>query len=128
MKTIPEARGTNRSLVPYVALALPLIAALAMRLLAWYTLPYRTQISDEGEYLAAATWLAQGRGFSFYKDWIWTRPPVYLLFLAAHIKLFGPGNLVPIRISQVILSVVSVGLTMALGALLAARGRERRVA
>lgn len=110
------------------SLLLPLAAALVVRILVWWMLPYQGQISDEAEYLGAATWLAQGRGFSFYKEWIWTRPPIYLLFLAAHIRIFGPANLVPIRISQTILSVATVALTMLWGARLAAAGRARRVA
>jgi 4-amino-4-deoxy-L-arabinose transferase-like glycosyltransferase len=108
--------------------AAPLFAALGVRVLAWWTLPYSGQISDEAEYQAAATWLAQGRGFSFYKEWIWTRPPVYLLFLAGHISLFGPENVWPIRASQALISTASVGLAMLLGAHLATPGHARRVA
>jgi 4-amino-4-deoxy-L-arabinose transferase-like glycosyltransferase len=109
-------------------LLLPLFAALIVRLLAWWLLPYRGQISDEAEYLAAATWLANGRGFSFFKAWIWTRPPVYVIFLAAHIKLFGPENVWPIRVSQTIISVVTVALTMVWAARLAPPPYARRVA
>src|SRR3712207_58730 len=110
--TSTTQRRFRDPLSSYLPLLLPLAAALIVRLLAWWTLPYRGQISDEAEYLAAATWLAQGRGFSFFKEWIWARPPVYLLFLAAHIQLFGPANPVPIRLSQAVLGVVTVGLTM----------------
>jgi hypothetical protein len=109
-------------------IGLPLLAALAVRVAAWWLLPYPGQISDEAEYLAAATWLAQGRGFSFYKEWIWTRPPVYLIFLAAHVWLFGPDNLLPIRISQTLISVISVALTMIWATRLAPHGHARRVA
>ncbi len=110
-----------------LALALPVLAALGLRLLVWWMLPYRGQISDEAEYLAAASWLADGRGFSFYKEWIWTRPPVYVLFLAAHIRIFGPENLVPIRISQALIGSLSVGLVMAWAGLLAPPAVRRRV-
>lgn len=121
-------RTPTPSRVAWLVVALPLIAACVLRLLAWWTLPYRGQISDEAEYLAAASWLADGRGFSFYKDWIWTRPPVYLLFVAAHIKLFGVTNVVPIRLSQALISMITVALAMVWGYVLAPAGRGRRVA
>jgi 4-amino-4-deoxy-L-arabinose transferase-like glycosyltransferase len=105
-----------------------LLVALGLRLLVWRILPYRSFVSDEAEYLAAATWLAQGRGFSFFLDWIWTRPPFYLLFLAAHVGVWGPETLWPIRFSQALLSVLSVWLTMQLASHLAPDGVERRVA
>ena len=38
-----------------LALLLPVLAALGLRLLVWWMLPYRGQISDEAEYLAAAS-------------------------------------------------------------------------
>ena len=75
---------------------LPVLAALGLRLLVWWMLPYRGQISDEAEYLSAASWLPDGRGFSLYKEWIWIRPPVYLLFVAAHIRIFVHKKLVPV--------------------------------
>src|SRR5687768_6711111 len=112
----------------FIPLLLPLGVALVVRLAAWWTLPYGGQISDEPEYLAAAAWLAEGRGFSFFKEWIWTRPPLYVVFLAAHIALFGPDNLVPIRVSQVFLSVVTVALVMVWSAMLAAPATRRHVA
>lgn len=119
----PTSDRTRRTAL----LLLPVLAALLLRLLIWRVLPYRSQISDEAEYLAAANWLAQGRGFSFYKEWIWTRPPVYLLFLAAHIKVFGPESIVPIRVSQALIGSLSVGLVMAWGGLLAQPSRRRQV-
>jgi hypothetical protein len=100
----------RRSARPYIPLLLPLLAALLVRLLAWRILPYHGPIADEAEYLVAATRLARGRGFSFYQEWLWTRPPLYLIFLAAHIRFFGPDNLLPIRLSQSLISVVTVGL------------------
>jgi hypothetical protein len=107
--------------------ALVLLVAFGLRLAAWWILPYRGFISDEAEYLAASAWLAEGRGFSFFRDWIWTRPPLYVMFLAAHIKLFGPETLWPIRVSQALLSTASVWLTMNLGAALAPPERSRHV-
>ncbi len=118
----------NRRWLRQAPLLLPLLVALVVRVAAWWMLPYEGQISDEAEYLAAATWLANGRGFAFYKEWIWTRPPLYLIFLAAHIRLFGTDALGPIRISQTLISVATVGLTMVWGARLAPPGAERRVA
>lgn len=117
-------RPRRATLLP---LLLPVLAALILRLLIWQILPYRSQISDEAEYLGAASWLARGRGFSFFKEWIWTRPPVYVLFLAAHIRLFGPENVVPIRISQALIGSLSVGLVMAWGGMLATPSRRRLV-
>lgn len=108
--------------------ALILLVAFGLRLLAWWILPYRGFISDEAEYLAASTWLAEGRGFSFFQGWIWTRPPLYVMFLASHLKLFGPETLWPIRLSQALLSTITVWLTMRLGAALAPPDRSRQVA
>ena len=115
----------HHSVIPWL---LPLVAALVVRLAVWWTLPYRGQISDEAEYLAAATWLAQGRGFSFFKDWIWTRPPLYVVFEAVHVLFSGPHNLAPLRLSQTLLSVATVGLAMLLAARLAPVEHSRRVA
>lgn len=124
MSAPSEHRPRHIALIP---LLLPVLAGLILRILIWQVLPYRSQISDEAEYLAAASWLAQGRGFSFFKEWIWTRPPVYVMFLATHIKLFGPENVVPIRISQAIIGSLSVGLVMAWAGLLATPTHRRHV-
>lgn len=124
MSATIDHRPRRIALIP---LLLPMLAGLILRILIWRVLPYRSQISDEAEYLAAASWLAQGRGFSFFKEWIWTRPPVYVMFLAAHIKLFGPENVVPIRISQAIIGSLSVGLVMVWAGLLATPAHRRRV-
>jgi hypothetical protein len=104
-----------------------LLCALALRLLAWRTLPYRDWISDEAEYWGAATWLAQGRGFQFFDGWVWSRPPLYLGFLAAHIKLFGTTALWAPRLSQAGLSVLAVWLVLRIGRRLAPSGRESQV-
>jgi 4-amino-4-deoxy-L-arabinose transferase-like glycosyltransferase len=126
MASLRQPQAAPWSLRYHVALIL--LVALALRLLAWWILPYRGFISDEAEYLAASAWLAEGRGFSFFRDWIWTRPPLYVLFLAAHIALAGPETLWPIRLSQALLSTLAVWLTMRLAALLAPPDRVRQVA
>ncbi|MBA3469934.1 MAG: glycosyltransferase family 39 protein [Herpetosiphonaceae bacterium] len=105
-----------------------LLLALGLRLLVWRTLPYRDWISDEGEYWAAATWLAHGRGFAFFDGWVWSRPPLYLLFLAAQIKLFGPTALWAPRLAQALLSVLAVWLVMLIARRLAPRDHARPVA
>ena len=94
-------------------LAIVLGVALLLRLALWGNLPRLELIGDEGEYLSAATWLAQGRGFAWYQGYFWTRAPLYPLFLAAHLRMFGPG-LAPIYVSQTILSLLTVALTYAL--------------
>jgi 4-amino-4-deoxy-L-arabinose transferase-like glycosyltransferase len=91
------------------ALLVPLLVALALRLLLWGGIPRTGLISDEGEYFAAASWLAQGRGFAWYHDYLWTRAPLYPLFLAAHLRIFG-AIFTPIYISQTLLSLVNVAL------------------
>ncbi|MBV9787900.1 MAG: glycosyltransferase family 39 protein [Chloroflexi bacterium] len=121
-----QSEARHRPLWWHVALIL--LVAFGLRLLAWWILPYRGFISDEAEYLAASTWLSEGRGFSFFQGWIWTRPPLYVMFLATQLKLFGPETLWPIRLSQALLSTLSVWLTMRLGAALAPPERSRQVA
>jgi 4-amino-4-deoxy-L-arabinose transferase-like glycosyltransferase len=93
----------------WLPLLLVLLLALALRLALWGQLPREGLISDEAEYLAAADWLAQGRGFAWHQGWLWTRAPLYPLFLAAHIALFGFA-LTPIFVSQTILSLLNVAL------------------
>src|SRR5690349_1590739 len=96
-----------------IAAALPLLVvlllALALRLLLWNRIPRSGLISDEGEYLSAASWLVQGRSFSWYQSYLWTRAPVYPLFVAAHLRLFG-DTLTPIYVTQTILSLLNVAL------------------
>ncbi|MDQ3704281.1 MAG: hypothetical protein M3437_03485 [Chloroflexota bacterium] len=46
-------------------------------------------VIDEREYFSAAHMLAEGRGFAFYNDFIWVRPPVYVLFLGGLFALGG---------------------------------------
>ncbi|HEU4329207.1 MAG TPA: hypothetical protein VFS21_39070 [Roseiflexaceae bacterium] len=94
-------------------LLLALLAALLLRVLLWDNLPRTGMISDEGEYFSAAAWLAQGREFSWYQQYLWTRAPLYPLFLAAHRLLFGDA-LAPVYLSQMALSLLNVALVYAL--------------
>jgi 4-amino-4-deoxy-L-arabinose transferase-like glycosyltransferase len=102
-------------------LGLVLGVALALRLALWCLLPRELPISDEPEYLAAAGWLARGHGFSFYAEWPWLRPPLYLLFLAPFVGLFG-FDLTPIRLVQIAVSLLVPALVYTLGR--AALGRR----
>jgi 4-amino-4-deoxy-L-arabinose transferase-like glycosyltransferase len=90
-------------------LLLVLLLALVLRLLLWGHVPRTGLISDEGEYLSAASWLAQGRGFSWYQGYLWTRAPLYPLFVAAHLRLFGDTS-APIYLTQTLLSLANVAL------------------
>jgi hypothetical protein len=106
MSTIRITRQHLRNFAP---LLLVLLLALALRLLLWGRIPRTGLISDEGEYLSAASWLAQGRSFSWYQNYLWTRAPLYPLFVAAHLRLFG-DTLAPIYITQTLLSLLNVAL------------------
>lgn len=97
----------------WLLLTLALLAGLGLRLALWEGLPRQGMISDEAEYLAAAAWLAEGRGFAWHQGWLWTRAPLYPLFLAAHIRFAGL-NLEPIFLSQTVLSLLHVGLVYVL--------------
>lgn len=92
----------------WLPLGLALLVGLVLRLLLWGNLPRVGAIGDEGEYLAAATWLAQGRSFAWYLGYLWTRAPLYPLFVAAHIRLFGAAEAA--LLSQTLLSLVNVAL------------------
>lgn len=104
---------TGLNLRRWLPLLLVLLVALALRLALWHSLPREGLISDEAEYLAAANWLAAGRGFAWHQGWLWTRAPLYPLFLAAHMRLFG-FSLAPIYASQLVLSLLNVVLVYAL--------------
>jgi len=99
------------------ALLHPLVVALIvgalLRALLWGNLPRLGLISDEGEYLSAASWLAQGRSFAWYHGYLWTRAPLYPLFVAAHLRLFG-DQLAPIFVTQSLLSLLNVALVYTL--------------
>src|ERR687884_178010 len=90
-------------------LLIALLAGLGLRLLLWGHIPRTGLISDEGEYFSAASWLAHGHGFDWYQGYLWTRAPLYPLFLASHLRLFG-DSLTPIYVSQTLLSLANVAL------------------
>ncbi|GIV87971.1 MAG: hypothetical protein KatS3mg055_0489 [Chloroflexus sp.] len=94
-------------------LLVALLIGVILRVALWGNLPRLGLISDEAEYLAAADWLAHGRGFAWHTGYLWTRAPLYPLFLAAHIALFG-RDLAVIFVSQTVLSLLNVGLVYAL--------------
>lgn len=95
-------------------LLLALVIGAALRIALWNNIPRIGFISDEAEYLAAADWLAHGRGFAWHTSYLWTRAPLYPLFLAAHLILFGRA-LEAIFFSQTLLSLLNVVLVYAIG-------------
>ena len=97
---------------PRIWLVLALVSAVVLRVVLWNELPRIGLISDEGEYLAAATWLSYGRGFAWYLDYYWTRAPLYPLFIAAHL-LIG-GNEYWVYVSQILLSLSHIALVWAI--------------
>jgi hypothetical protein len=109
----PRTKISSRLLDRRRAFDLPLIAVLlaglALRLLLWGQIPRTGLISDEGEYLSAASWLVHGHGFDWYQGYLWTRAPLYPLFLALHLRLFGDA-LAPIYATQTLLSLLNVAL------------------
>lgn len=107
MPTQPSIRSLLQRWWP---LGLALVAACLLRLCLWGNLPRQGMVSDEAEYFASAVWLAQGRGFSWHQEWLWTRAPLYPLFLAIHIRLFGIAT-TPIYVSQFVLGLLQVVLT-----------------
>ncbi|EFO79760.1 hypothetical protein OSCT_2445 [Oscillochloris trichoides DG-6] len=111
---------------PHKLLWVALLLGLGLRLALWGQLPRLGLIGDEAEYLAAADWLAHGRGFAWHLHYLWTRAPLYPLFLAAHLALFG-NSLTPIFLSQIGLSLLNIGLIYTLGRLVLIRIRLRRV-
>ncbi|MEA2574354.1 MAG: hypothetical protein QOH93_1652 [Chloroflexia bacterium] len=66
-------------------------------------------VIDEREYFSAAHTLAEGRVFAFYNDFIWVRPPLYVLFLGGMFAL-GGGNYqyFPVLFVQSLLSALSL--------------------
>ena len=97
------------ALPSWAILALAVLLGLALRLALWGTIPRTGLISDEGEYLSAAAWLSEGRGFDWYQGYLWTRAPLYPLFVAAHMRLFGQF-LAALYASQIILSLLQIVL------------------
>src|SRR5262245_40078248 len=108
-----QDRWNSKDLRRWRPLGVALLAALLLRLALWGRLPRQGFISDEGEYLAAAAWLAQGRGFTWHQGWLWTRAPLYPLFLAAHLRLAGT-SLTPIYMTQLLLGLVQTAQVYAL--------------
>ena len=106
----PPARSFWRA---HAGLWLALAIGLALRVALWGNLPRTGWISDEGEYFSAASWLAAGRGFGWYLGYLWTRAPLYPLFLAVHLRLFGETP-TPIYLTQTALSLLNVALVYAL--------------
>jgi 4-amino-4-deoxy-L-arabinose transferase-like glycosyltransferase len=103
-----RAQALGSALAAWLPLGLALLVGLALRLALWGNLPRTGAIGDEGEYLAAATWLAQGRGFAWYLGYLWTRAPLYPLFVALHLRLFG--SVEAVYLSQSALSLLNVAL------------------
>jgi hypothetical protein len=101
--------GLRRRYIFDLPLVAALLVALALRLLLWGRIPRTGLISDEGEYLSAASWLAHGHGFDWYQGYLWTRAPLYPLFLAAHLRAFG-DSLASINVTQTLLSLINVAL------------------
>jgi 4-amino-4-deoxy-L-arabinose transferase-like glycosyltransferase len=64
-------------------------------------------VIDEREYFAAAHVLAEGRGFSFFDTALWVRPPVYVLLLAAVMRVAGTDYL-PVLTVQSALSAATL--------------------
>jgi hypothetical protein len=90
-----------------------LAVSALFRFALWDALPRQGLVSDEGEYLSAAWWLAHGRGFNWHQEYLWTRAPLYPLFLAAHLHFFG-DDLRAIIVTQTALSLVLIVLIYAL--------------
>ncbi|MGQ9827401.1 MAG: hypothetical protein ACUVSY_07625 [Roseiflexus sp.] len=107
-----QHRSTRR-LGAHLLLLTILAASALFRFGLWGTLPRQGFVSDEGEYLSAAWWLAHGRGFNWHQEYLWTRAPLYPLFLAAHFRLFG-DNLDMIVVTQTALSLILIVLIYAL--------------
>jgi len=96
----------------------PLLAILGLatglRLLIWLFIPHPHYIIDEAEYYQISSIVADGRGWMFYDDATWVRPPLYILLIAGIFKFFGP-NLIIVRLVQIAISVASVYLLFWLG-------------
>src|SRR6266849_1593001 len=85
-----------------------IVAALLLRI--FYNLalhlgghPPSSFVIDEREYFGAAHMLAEGRGFSFFDTALWVRPPLYVIFLAPLVGLFGTDT-TPVLLAQSALS------------------------
>lgn len=66
-------------------------------------------VIDEHEYFSAAHTLAEGRGFTFYNDFIWLRPPLYVVFLGGLFALGGGSyEYLAVLLAQSVMSAVSL--------------------
>ncbi len=123
--TVPHSKKNILSLLTRRtnwALPAVLTLALVVRLYVWWQVPPGGFVIDEAEYYQIASILADGRGWAFYDEATWVRPPLYVMMLASIFKLFGP-NLIIVRLVQVGLSVASVYLLYRL----ASRTFSRRI-
>ncbi|MFM2309108.1 MAG: hypothetical protein RLY87_1229 [Chloroflexota bacterium] len=82
--------------------------AIGVRIAVWIAVPRTTLLSDEGEYLSAAQWLAYGRGFAWYLDYFWTRAPLYPLLVSFILR--AGGNPTWVAVVQGVLSLSHVVL------------------
>ncbi len=112
----PQTPVPLRQLLADRWLAGILLLALVVRLLVWWLAPYGDWIGDEREYYSAAMILADGRGFTFFDQSIWLRPPLYIAGLAVLLRLFGQ-NLLLVWVTQLLLSLTTVALVYLLGRL-----------
>jgi 4-amino-4-deoxy-L-arabinose transferase-like glycosyltransferase len=69
--------------------------------------PPSSFVIDEREYFSAAHMLVEGRGFSFFDTALWVRPPLYVVSLAAVMKVAGSDYL-PSLVFQSILSALTL--------------------
>lgn len=91
-----------------------LVAAFAFRV--FYNAALHTDghtplefVIDEREYFSAAHMLVDGRGFAFYNDFIWVRPPVYVLFLGGLFSMGGGSYHYPtVLVAQSLISAVAL--------------------
>ena len=90
-----------------------LSAALAFRLLYNLALhpgghPPLDFVIDEHEYFSAAHVFAEGRGFAFYNDFNWVRPPLYVLFLGLLFEVGGGYQYLTVLVTQSLMSIASM--------------------
>ncbi len=104
-----------------------LALALALRLLVRWLAPSGEWLGDEREYYSAAAILADGRGLAFLDEALWLRPPLYIAFLAALFRLFGP-DLAPVWLAQTALGLLTVALVYLLARLCYRRVAVARLA
>ena len=116
--TSPLLSASTDSVSPYSFWKDPLVwvllvTAFAFRVL--YNLYLHTDghppldfVIDEREYFSAAHTFAEGRGFAFYNDFIWVRPPLYVLFLGFLFEVGGDYRYLGVLLVQALVSAVSL--------------------